>query len=399
MGSFGRQKRLKDMDLQEKRKYFRMQAIWSNLFFPFFVLMAIVLYASKNVPDVWWIPLIGAHFIGGLALWWWAKYKGRSGALGLLILLSLLGYLIGVIFLIRATDRYAETEGKEKSNTVVSEPSTSAIQKVNGNPKFCGDCGSQLAEGKLFCQNCGAKVTLPASSSPTVSQNDVTPAVQSHQVTLPRLSSTHENIKKTNNRLLPFVITLVCIGIVMVVSLFIRNSLPGLDFIPKPKNGPFVDQWLSPYPCTYYSIGIDGEKQGIITANFFLEIDQVKPNVLMAASSMDVESYELVPGYAYGRLVPLVPTPSGDALGSYYGYSGPMGFSNWDLGQGYPELDTIEISSNAISVQPYGKSKVMQIYKYVANDSRNGGRDTLYVTLLQGGSVVSDTDAIVLVRK
>ncbi len=166
---------------------------------------------------------------------------------------------------------------------------------------------------------------------------------------------------------------------------------------------PFVGEWISPAPCTYYAYdNWDGEIKAVYVGNFYLSISK-ESDGLWGGASMDVVSYGTYPGYSGSNIIfPPMRIPSGGAP-SYYKYSAPLGF-NPNPYDSYIE----SIDGNTLTI--YNKhDHGIAIYTYVANDSRMGGKDTIYVTLtydkdnLPPMSIVefpiSDPNAIVLVRK
>jgi uncharacterized membrane protein YhaH (DUF805 family) len=92
---------------------------------------------------------------------------GYSGGYYFLSWIPFVGSIIIFVFTLMPSqagqNRYGFSHLQDKSNALLNSPSepTTVVNSSerSGVPRFCGNCGSQLA-GKKFCQSCGSKVTL-----------------------------------------------------------------------------------------------------------------------------------------------------------------------------------------------------------------------------------------------
>ncbi len=103
-------------------------------------------------------------------------------------------------------------------------------------PKFCSNCGKEVADGMAFCQECGAKIEKEVASDAEVTEQIasvaesaavVQPAAQSVSVASPAEEEKFKTVKTSTYFWLGFVFSLPVIG--LIVNLIVA-------FAPKNKN-------------------------------------------------------------------------------------------------------------------------------------------------------------------
>ena len=117
------------MNVDEKRRSDKVDAKVANILSLVVLFGGIVFYIFATTLDI--LSDIRMLIYVAVAFFWhvsglnglikWAKYEGRSRAWGLLMLLSLPGYTIAAIFLLKLPDKYYENERKSSNLTETSE--------------------------------------------------------------------------------------------------------------------------------------------------------------------------------------------------------------------------------------------------------------------------------------
>lgn len=174
-----KQKQWKDLSPQEMRNLARTNVIRINIMIPILAFLAIwfLNFNDTFMHIMGWGIVIVLHYLGWFALSLWARYKGHSGAWGLLALLSLPGYLIGIIIMLCLPDKHPKTEGVKEPEVIKAPVYSNAVHEVRANPKFCMSCGAELPEGSRLCQNCGKQIHVSPPMSPDTT-TVVRPATQ-----------------------------------------------------------------------------------------------------------------------------------------------------------------------------------------------------------------------------